>query len=103
MNNKITICGAEFSLLDIEEILNELNINLSNSRCMLRDLTNDYFGISEAKLKAEPWILPMAYEEYGTKARIAADYIIKAQARIEDFITMINKEFDDIRNQKAAS
>jgi hypothetical protein len=103
MNNKVTICGTEFSLLDVEEFLNELSINLSNSQCMLRDLTNDYFGIHVTKLKAEPSILLMEYEEYSTKAHIAADYIRESQAKIEEAISLLNKEFDDIRRQKAAS
>lgn len=103
MNNKVAICGTELSLLDVEGLLNELSISLSNSRCMLSDLMTGYFRMRETKIKAEPSILIRGYEEHGIKASIALDYIIESQAKIEEVISCIDKEIDNIHRQDATS
>lgn len=61
----------------ISDALSQMEINLVCARCVLQDVTDDFFGFDQ-DTDFGKFSINWTFEKYGNKAYIASDYLHRA-------------------------
>lgn len=93
-----TIRTAPVGVMDLEDIAIRFEMNLKRAKCLMEELTVEYFGIPNMSPQhPEYWRLFAGYEEYNTKADIVFDYLLTLKGISEELTAMSNQAFEDMK------
>ncbi len=90
-------------LSKFDDLVTQLQAASDKARCLMNEMSQEYFGFPDMVPGSEHASeLFFYYNEYGTKAEIVFDYIVKMQQITSELREIKDQAFEEIDKLKAA-